>query len=447
MRARKLAVASLCAAVALGATAMDPSAHAAPDRSATAEHVSTRGSTVHLTSKTVVVSRKVARQQLTSVSKDGGTYKFRSAVGPLGKLRAGKVLLITGLAARDVTKVTKKRGHLTVVTTPAQLTDVVKDGTLSLAHSIDFSKGLVAGGAAVPPERSALRRSLPERFGLQPLEHRAALTVKGKVKGYAWKAVFTPSKTGVGVEVTITRSSDVELSVTIKGTLDDLKTGGSIAVDGGELSKASMVAKNIQGSFSLKYAAKPLNQFGLGDAGGIKVELPAEILVPFTVGPVPFFVGVRVAFFASAGFSNFDQELSGEWTMKYDGAGGITTSSDGATSPAGALDGLAKIILGAANAVNQGPLSFVFGAQMPQLQLGMGIKGFNVAGNVTLVGTTQISTTGPGCDTRKMRILGTTGASASFFGLSADLGTQNLFDKTIQAAWPTGCGTPPRSGR
>lgn len=444
MRVRNMAVGALCAAVALGAAATDPSAQADPGRSATVhDRASARGTAIDLTSKTVVVSRKLARQQLSSVSKDGATYKFRSAVGPLSRLRAGKVLLVTGLAARDVTHVTKRDGRLTVVTTPADLTDVVQDGTLPLAHTIDFTKGLVLGGASVPPERAIARRPLPERFGLQPLSRGAGVTVKGKVKGYDWKATFTPSASGVAVAVTITRASDVELSVTIKGTLDNLQTGGKIAVDGGQLSQASMVAKNVQGSFSLKYAAKPLNQFGLGDAGGIKVELPAEILVPFTVGPVPFFLGVRVAFFASAGFSSFDQELSGEYTMTYDGAGGISTSSDGATSPMGVLDGLAKIILNAVDAVDQGPLSFVLGAQMPQLQLGMGIKGFNVAGNVTLVGTTEIATTGPGCDTRKMRILGTTGASASFFGLSASLGTQTLFDKTIQAAYPPACGTAP----
>jgi hypothetical protein len=101
-----------------------------------------------------------------------------------------------------------------------------------------------------------------------------------------------------------------------------------------------------------------------------------------------------------------------------------TMSSPGSRSPAYAAEGSAR-------------------AQMPQLELGMGVKGFNVAGNVTLVGTTQIATFGAGCDTRKMRILGTSGAKASFFGLSSTLLSQTLFDKTIQAAYPTGCGVAP----
>lgn len=432
------AVAGLSAAVVCTTTLLAPTAGAVDPEP------TNRVSTVELTDRTVVISSRLAKNQLASVSKNGAVYRFRSASGAIAKLRRNKVMLITGLAAREVTRVRTVEGRLVVTTEPAELTDVVRNGTLDLDRPIEFSRGLVLGGSAVPPQaRTGLDRPLEARLGLQPLARGSATTVKGKVKGYDWKVTFTPSSTGVAVDVTIERSGPVELSVSVKGTLDNLRTGGTIAVEDGQLSRAQMTAKNLQGAFTLAYAAKPISSFGLGEAGGIKVELPAEILVPFTVSGIPFFLGVRVAFFASAGFSSFDQELSGEYTMQYDGAGGIVASSSGSTTPAGVLDGLADIVLNAANAVNKGPLSFVLGAQMPQLELGMGVKGFNVAGNVTLVGTTQIATFGAGCDTRKMRILGTSGANAQFFGMSSSFGTQTLFDKTIASAYPAGCGTAP----
>ncbi len=438
---RRAALFVLCTALVLGTAALPAAASAGP-APVTASVSPSSG--VELTSKTVVISRRLAKKQLTSVSKDGAVYRFKSVTGALTKLRKGKVMLVSGLAARDVTKTRKVHGHLVVRTAPAELTDVVRNGTLDLDKAIDFSRGVVLGGAAVPPEaRVGVHVPLLQRAGLQPLSRRAGVTIKGTVEGYTWEVTFTPSATGVAVEVKITRASPVELSVSVSGTLDNLRTGGTIAVTDGQVSQAQMLANNLQGSFTLKYAAKPISAFGLGQAGGIKVELPAEILVPFVVGGMPFFLGVRVAFFAAAGFSSFDQELSGEYSMTYDGAGGITASSSGATSPAGLLDGLANIVLNAVNAVQKGPLSFVFGAQMPQLQLGMGIKGFNVAGNVTLVGTTEIATYGSSCDTRKMRILGTAGANASFFGLSTSFGTASLFDKTIAASYPAGCGIAP----
>ena len=440
-RLRTALVATLTTTVELVAAGMPASARTPASQTVDAP---SRAETVELTDRTVVVSQRLAANQLISVSEDASVYKFKSATGALAKLRKGKVMLLSGLAAREITRVSTVKGRLVVRTIPAELTDVVQNGVISLDKPIDFTKGLVLSGDAVPPQaRIGVDRPLTERFGLQPLARRGSTKVSGKLDGYEWEATFTPTTTGLTVEVTITRPSPVELAVTISGTLDNLNSGGSIQVQNGQLSQAQMTADNLKGAFTLKYAAKPISALGLGQAGGYKVELPAEIVVPFAVGGVPFFLGVRVAFFAAAGFSSFDQELSGEYTMQYDGSGGITASSSGATSPTGVLDGLASIVLNAVNAVNKGPLSFVFGAQMPQLELGMGVKGFNVAGNVTLVGTTQIATFGGGCDTRKMQIIGTSGANATFFGLSSAFGTQKLFDHTIQAAYPAGCGVAP----
>lgn len=433
-RRRTLAVA---AAVGLTVSA----AAAIPATSAGAA----RANSIQYTSNTVVISTQTIKSQLVSVSKDGVTYTFKSNHGILAKLKPGKVMLLTHLAARDVKKVNTSHGHFVVSTTPAELTDLVQNGSLSLNSPVDFSKGFVIGGTAVQPEDVSRdgSSSIAAKFGMIPLATAGGVKVSGKVKGYEWEVEFKKEGKSVGVSVTITRKKPIKLDVTITGTLDSFKTAGNVSVNKGKLGKAKLLANGLQGSFKLEYSAKPISQFGLGKAGGIKVELPAEIAVPFFVGPVPFFVGVRVAFFASAGFSSFDQKLSGSWTMKYDGQGGFTTSSSGATSGAGVLKGLADIILNARNAVRNGPLSFILGAQMPQLELGLGIKGFNVAGNVTLIGSTEIATQGSNCDTRKMEIEGTAAASATFFGLSVDTDPQQLFDKTIYAAHPAGCGTAP----
>ena len=219
--------------------------------------------------------------------------------------------------------------------------------------------------------------------------------------------------------------------------------GRPAQVDQGRVGSAQWAANNIKGKFELGYTAKPISALGLGQAGGIKVTLPVEVAVPFLVGGVPFYVGIKVAFFASAGFSNFDQELSGSYTLEYDGSGGFQLSESGATTGQGVLDGLGKIVLGAAEAVATGPISFILGAQLPQLELGMGTKGLNIAGHVTLVGQTGIATYGAGCDTRKFQILSTAGATGRFFGLSASLGTVSLFDKSYYASYPAGCGAFP----
>lgn len=438
--AKRALVTLVMLAIAVAGASLTPTAGAAAPSAvpATAKKIT-------YTAQTVEVAAKTVKKQLLAVSGNGATYTFKTRKGQLRKLKKGKVMLLDKLAVRRVTKTKVKHHHLVVTTKPAAITDLIKSGTLSKTAPIRFSKGYVVSGSTVPPEFRRAAGPLPPAalMGMQRLSAAHAITVSGEVKGYDWEAKFRKEKSAVGVDITITRKKPVKLSVTISGTLHNFTTASNISVNKGKLSQAKLLANSLSGDFTLSYSAQPTSAFGLGQDGGIKVDLPAEIMVPFFVGPVPFFVGVRVSIFASAGFSSFSQKLEGSWKMSYDGAGGITTSNSGATTPAGVLSGLAKIVLDAANAVKTGPISFVFGAQMPQIQLGLGVKGFNVAGNVTLIGSSGIATYGSGCDTRKMEVEGTAGANANFFGLSADLGTATLFDKVIQKAYPAGCGTFP----
>mgnify|MGYP003707154071 CR=1 FL=1 len=397
---------------------------------AAASPVSAAAGSIAYTPKTVRVPASLVRAQLVKVSADGATYTFKKRTGALTKLRKGSVMLLERVAVRNVVSVKIVRTRLVVKTTDASLTDVVADGTLSWDSPLAWSRAFPVSGAGVP-----LRTGARGEDG--------SFTLKGEIQGYGWSATFTPSATAMAVKIAITREKPIELEVNITGSLTNLRTAGSINVDQGKLDSAQWAANNVQGKFELGYSAKPISAFGLGQAGGIKVTLPVEVAVPFMVGPIPFYVAIKVAFFASAGFSGFDQELSGSYTLEYDGNGGFKLSEGGATTGQGVLDGLGKIILGAAEAVSQGPISFVFGAQLPQLELGMGTKGLNIAGHVTLVGQTGIATYGAGCDTRKYQIFSTAGATAEFFGLSAALGTVTLFDKSYYASYPPGCGVFP----
>ena len=132
--------------------------------------------------------------------------------------------------------------------------------------------------------------------------------------------------------------------------------------------------------------------------------------------------------------------MTGSYTIDYNGTGGFSTSSSGATDPLGVIQGLGKVVLNAANAVNTGPLSVIFGAQIPQLELGLGVKGLNVGGFVTLIADTGVVTYGGGCDTRGLQVQASAGAEAKFFGLSLNLVSATLFQKQISASYPSGCG-------
>jgi hypothetical protein len=448
-RSRRWLVAAVGTGLVITGAALAPVAGATSKGPIAASAAPSAGK-VTFTKQTVLVPTSTIKRQLISVSANGATYTFKSKHGVLAKLKKNSVMLLQDLAVRDVTKIAKSHGHLVVTTRPAAITDLVANGTMAWDKSISFAKGYAVGGSAVPPaavSRTArARTSVPSRFGMVPLAGGSGITIKGKTHTYKYSVGFKQQGSAVAVSITISKSSPVEIEAKITGTLDNLTAAGNVAVKHGSVTGAKMLANHLTGDFKLAYSATPISGFGLDKAGGIKITLPAEIAVPFFVGPVPFFLGINVAFFASAGFSSFDQELSGSYTFSYNGAGGISVSKAGATSAAGVLKGLGDIVLAAANAVNSGPLSFVFGAQMPQLELGLGVKGLNVAGTATLIGSTGIATYGPGCDTRQMEIEGVTGAEANFFGFSADLASSTLFDHKIEAAYPKGCGTFPNDG-
>lgn len=401
---------------------------------------------VSYTPATVVVPTRVVTSELGSVSPNGSRYTFSSDTGQLRKLKKGSVMLLKGVAVRDVSSVSKKGSKLIAVTTPAAITDLLEKGTLKWNTPLDFAKAYAIGGAAVPLESASdtnAQSALLSRFGLRSLAGKK-FTLKGKTHSYKYSITFRSEGKALGVDITISKSTGVDVSVTISGTLDGVGSTGSIGVSQGQTSSAKLAASGLKGQFKISYSVKPLSQFGLGDrAGGIKITLPGEITIPFAVGGVPLFLGIKTAFFASVGFSNFDQSVDGSYTINYDGKGGFSVTKSGATSALGALHGLGKVILDAANAVKNGPLSVIFGAQVPQLELGLGVKGLNVGAFIDLVAQTGVATQGSGCDTRELEVLGSAGAEANFFGFSAPLGAATLFDKKIMAAYPRGCGTFP----
>ena len=263
----------------IGATGGPPPAEAAPAPAAKEP--------LTYTPETVLVPAKVVRAQLVKVSADGANYTFKQRTGALKRLRPGTVMLLERMAVRNVVSAKVVRTRLVVKTTGASLTDVVADGTLVWDSALDWSKAFPVTGAGVPVRTA-------------PRAADGSFTLSGEVQGYGWTATFTPSPTAMAVKIAITREKPIDLEVSITGTLTNLRTAGSVGVDQGRLDSARWAAENVKGTFELGYTAKPISALGLGQAGGIKVTLPVEVVVPFMVGAFPFYVGVKVAFFARA---------------------------------------------------------------------------------------------------------------------------------------------------
>jgi hypothetical protein len=432
----------------------------------------TTGSPVQLSPQTVIVPATTVAATLRSVSADGSTYTFSARTGPLAKLKAGSVMFLAGIAVRLVTKVASLSSGFVVTTAPASLTDLVRNGTISWDSPVNFADASAVQGPGVQLES----RFLPAgsgRPGSRGVDGSALLqagsrtgslgiggkgvTLKGKAESYSYSLSFKQVGRAASVSITLSKSSPVEVSATASGTLQNFTTDGAIKVQDAKLGTGSVNMKGLRGDFTLSYELKPLTAFGLGAAGGFKLTIPAEITVPFVIPlapplpAIPMFLGLKVAFFVSVGFSNKNQSIEGSYTINYDGQAGFSVSKSGVTAGRSLIQGIGKVILDQANAILNGPITLVLGAQIPQIEVGLGGKGLNVAGFVDLVADTAIKVGGQGpaglgpstggCDARDLKVLASAGATAAFFGLSANLGSKTLFSKDFIASWPPGCGT------
>ncbi len=417
---------------------------------------------IQYTPQTVVVPAATVASSLRSVSGGGSVYTFSSHAGVLGELKTGSVMLLQGTTVRLVTSTAQQPSGFVVTTTPASITDLISNGTLSWDSPVNFANALSLQGSGVPTDgarRPALARQhgsaavpvarlLESQLGLAALNS-SGVTLKGKASGYAYSLEFKQEGTAVSLSFTLGRSSPVDLTVSVTGTLQNFSTAGAIAVKHGSVASSKIAMNNLSGQFTLSYELKPLSSFGLGKNGGFVLKLPGELEVPFAIGGIPFFLGIKTAFFVTVGFSNKNQSISGSYTIDYNGDAGFSTSASGVSTGSGAIQGIGKVLLDQANAILSGPISLVLGAQIPQLELGLGIKGLNVAGFVDLVADTAIQVGGngggvgvsTGCDARVINVTSSAGAEANFFGFSASSSPVTLFSKNFQAAYPAGCGT------
>ena len=277
------------------------------------------------------------------------------------------------------------------------------------------------------------------------------VTLKGKADSYSYSMSFKQVGRAASVSVTLSKSSPVEVSATAAGPCR-ITTDGATNVQNSKLGTGSVNMKGLKGEFTLSYELKPLTAFGLGAVVGFKLTIPAEITVPFAIPlppplpPIPMFLGLKVAFFVSVGFSNKNQSIKGSYTINYDGQAGFSISKSGVTTGRGLIQGSAghprpgqrypqranhpcpwrPDTSDRAWTRRQGP-------QRGRLRR----PGRRHGHQSWRPRPCRVGASTGGCDARDLKVLATAGAKAAFFGLSADLGSTTLFSKDFIAAWPS----------
>jgi hypothetical protein len=300
-----------------------------------------------------VLSKGDTTHHLLSVQRDG-TYVFDDSTPQIASLQPGSVLLLSGLALCVVDSVERNDDRYLLKTTPAKITDAIRQGRLEGTYKIDFSK-MKARGVT----------EFDVNFG-----------------GYNYHVRFTPGDDRIGIQASIKFGSNQgALAYEGVGYLRNFVSRLRMQINDGQVEKLSFANTALGGQVELKWFAVANNAMKSGSVAEI-TSWPAELLksaplsraayhVPILVGPVPFDLRISLGFSFIPAFSSKNSAVEGSQLIRYSGSGGFTLA-DGATRPTGSLSVQADVNERDTRVIAAGPVGFTAATEAPRVDLALG---------------------------------------------------------------------------
>ncbi len=404
-----------------------------------------------------IVSKDDTMRHLLNIDRDGN-YTFDSSAGQIAKLRAGSVLLLSGLALRTVVDVQKTDDGYLLKTSPALITDAIRDGRLEGTYKIDFSRMRAR-------RSSSLRQWLPSSFSpFGPVYAAGAATSVApgagdfdvNFSGYNYHVKFTPRNDRIEVRATIKYGgSQGKLAYEGVGYLSNFISTIKMQIKEGKLTNLDFTNSNLNGEVELKWYALAADDMKAGSMAKI-TSWPAELLksnllskaayhVPILVGAVPFDLRISLGFSFIPAFTSKNSVIEGSKLITYSGSGGFRLSN-GKTSPSGTLNVQGIVTAHDNRVLAAGPVGFTAATEAPRLELTLGWPpaAAPVAGYLNFVASYGIVTNGTAgpapCQTNIMAFSVTAGSTynspntfAAWLATGAS-SSVSLWSKTLKSA-------------
>ena len=414
-----------------------------------------------------VVSKDETIRHLVNIDQDGN-YIFDSSADQIAKLRAGGVLLLSGLALRTVVDVHKTADGYVLKTAPAMITDAIRNGRLEGTYKIDFSRMQARRSSSVQPW-------FPSRFSPVGTVYAAGpeTTVSSGVvdfdvdfSGYNYHVKFTPGNDRIDVQATIKfGGSQGKLAYEGVGYLGNFVSTVKMQIKDGKLSNLDFTNSNLAGQVELKWYAVATDDMKSGAMAKI-TSWPAELVksallskaayhVPILVGAVPFDLRISLGFSFIPAFTSKNSVVEGSKLITYSGSGGFSFSN-GKTSPSGSINVQGSVTPHDNRVLAVGPVGFTAATEAPRLELTLGWPPATapIAGYLNFVASYGIVTNGMvspiPCQTNIMAFSVNAGSAytspntfATWLGLATG-GTSSvsLWSKTIKSAGAGGLMCP-----
>ncbi len=301
-----------------------------------------------------VISKDDTMQHLVNIDRDGNCT-FDSSAGQIAKLRSGSVVLLSGLALRTVVDVQKTADGYLLKTTPAMITDAIKNGRLEGTYKIDFSRMQAAPGVA----------DFDVNFS-----------------GYNYHVKFTPGNDRINVRATIKfGGGQGKLAYEGVGYLNNFDSSVKMQIKDGALTNLYFTNSNLTGQVELKWYAVANDDMKAGSVAKI-TSWPSELVkslslsraayhVPIVVGAVPFDLKISVGFSFIPAFTSKNSVIEGSKLIDYSGSGGFNFLN-GKTSPSGTLNAQVSVAQRDTRVSAAGPVGFTAATEAPRLELTLG---------------------------------------------------------------------------
>jgi hypothetical protein len=269
------------------------------------------------------ISAPTVRRDLIGVNRDHDIYIFSDSAELRSKLTPGSFVLFEGASFKKIQAIATGGSHLIVGVEAAPLTRLFKDADIRWHTPINFLE--------IHNRQEALsRHSYVRRFSLpwlSPPPVSAAEAKEEEEEGWHIKsdAHFSPDK--VNFQVDLTRSGDLDATITGKGYVKNFESSLALAVNNSQVSKFDFSNQNVNGvvdfDWTIGASGKP------PELGEERLKLPALMSVPLYLGALPFTLELGEALLFHPALSTKQEIAKGAFHVDYNGVTGLSVTKTG----------------------------------------------------------------------------------------------------------------------
>lgn len=368
---------------------------------------------ITLTDQTVIV-RGNAGTTLKSIASNGTTLTLDGSAEGVDRLKPGSVMLLTGITVVKVASVSLSGGDVVIEAEPAEITDLISEGELAW-EDVAIGAGEVSTWESreqdlevTPMEEPAEGEAASEPTSASPSEPvignaafggvASTFTLpnatekggdislaagiagrtleKGTVGDYSYETKRTRGTDGSNVfhfAVSKQDKKGLNFLATIDATIDPMVIDAELSIHGGILSKSLFYFNNLSGKIKINLDAGTGEDIARFESTLLKLPVSFDFRVPpiYTYG-IPFNLSVTGSFVIEPHFTSKNSTIGAEIEVEFGGATGLSFDSGTLTANGDIKGKHVGTPVNSISGIALGAAGFVFAAQFPKVQFGLG---------------------------------------------------------------------------